>query len=303
MARRGGDATAAGAGVRPPVFIIGGSRTGSEMLKTMLSVSPEIDFVDELFLLCPRWLHKDLATCLATEVGDLDAPGALERVVDLLFSGRPYGWVWSVANQKFDRERLKQELTGTSLSLRDILAALMEVHAERRGKQGRGAKFPTHYSCTHRLLEWFPECKLIHTTRDPRAVYASQAGKYVKAADPWHVRGCMRFRQFVHVNIQVSWTASLHRRMKRLPNYRLVRYEDVVTEPRPQLESLCEFLEVEFLPEMLHPRQYGSTFESAGRRGVNKASLSAWRKRASPLATGAIWYLHPRARRILGYAN
>jgi len=50
-----------------PVFIIGGSRTGSEMLKTMLSASPEIDFVDELFLYCPRWLHKDLATNISRE--------------------------------------------------------------------------------------------------------------------------------------------------------------------------------------------------------------------------------------------
>lgn len=289
--------------MRPPVFIIGGSRTGSEMLKTMLSISPDIDFVDELFLLCPRWLHTDLATRLATDVGDLSAPGALERVLDLFYSGRPYGWVWSVADQKFDRGRLREELADTSLSLRDILAALMNVHAERRGKRGRGAKFPTHYSYTDRLLAWFPDCRLIHTTRDPRAVYASQAGKYVRAADPWPVRGSMRFRQFVHVNIQVSWTASLHRRMAHLPNYRLVRYEDVVMEPRRQLEGLCEFLDVEFLPEMLEPRQYGSSFESAGRRGVNRASLDAWRHRASRVATGAIWYMHPRARRILGYAN
>ena len=289
--------------MRPPVFIIGGSRTGSEMLKTMLSVSQWIDFVDELFLLCPRWLHTDLASTLAREVGDLAGPDALERVLDLLYSGKPYGWVWSVADQKFDRDRLRQELEGTSLSLRDILAALMRVHAERSHKLGRGAKFPTHYSYTERLLEWFPDCRLIHTTRDPRAVYASQASKYVGAGDPWYVRGGMRFRQFVHVNIQISWTAALHRRLSALPNYRLVRYEDLVREPRPQLESLCTFLEIEFMSEMLEPRQYGSSFESAGRRGVNPASLHAWRQRANPLVAGAIWLGHPRARRLLGYAG
>ena len=287
--------------MKPPVFIIGGSRTGSEMLKTMLSVSPDLDFVDELFLLCPRWLHTDLATRLAMDVGDVGAPGAVDDVLDVLFSGRPYGWVWTVAEKKFDRGRLREELAGTSLSLRDVLAALMTVHAEGRGKHGHGAKFPTHYSYTRQLLEWFPACKLIHTTRDPRAVYASQASKYISAADPWHKRGWMRLRQFAHVNIQVSWTARLHRQLAPLSNYRLVRYEDVVRDPHGQLSSLCDFLEVDFLPEMLEPRQYGSSFEPAGRRGVNQASLDKWRERASRVATGAIWLMHPRARRLLGY--
>ena len=65
-----------------PVFIIGGSRTGSEMLKTMLCESPEQDFVDELFLLCPRWLHPDLDSMIRRHVGSLDGPGALDRLLD-----------------------------------------------------------------------------------------------------------------------------------------------------------------------------------------------------------------------------
>jgi len=56
---------------RPPVFIIGGSRTGSEMLKTMLSVSPDLDFADEMVVRAPWWLHKDLESSIRDHVGDL----------------------------------------------------------------------------------------------------------------------------------------------------------------------------------------------------------------------------------------
>ena len=79
-----------------PVFIIGGSRTGSEMLKTMLSASPQLDFVDEIFLYCPRWLHKDLASNIRQHVGSLTRPGARKKLIELLFSDIPYGWFWCI---------------------------------------------------------------------------------------------------------------------------------------------------------------------------------------------------------------
>ena len=162
-----------------PVFIIGGSRTGSEMLKTMLSASIELDFVDELFLRCPRWLHRDLALNIRQSVGPLDSEGATDRLMDLLFSGEPYGWFWSVVDEQLDREMLRAELKLGPLTLRSVFRAIMVVHALMRDKKSIGAKFPLHYSLTPLLISWFPNCRIIHTTREPKAVYASQASKYI----------------------------------------------------------------------------------------------------------------------------
>jgi len=287
-----------------PVFIIGGSRTGSEMLKTMLSASPELDFVDELFLLCPPWLHVDLATNIRREVGDLSASGALERLMTLLYSGRPYGWFWSVVERELDKELVGEELASQPLDLRSILLAIMRAHARSRGKRGIGAKFPTHYSSTPRLLEWFPECRVIHTTRDPRAVYASQAAKHtLDVQRPWHA-AFERFRQFVHINIQVTWTARLHSKLRQRPNYRLVRYEDVVAAPEAQIRNLCEFLDIPFDTQMLQPNQYGSSFaEIKDGHGVDRSSLGRWRRELSPLTVASMRALHWRANRLLGYAG
>ena len=154
-----------------PVFIIGGSRTGSEMLKTMLSMSDELDFVDELFLICPRWLHRDLRTNIREHVGDLAAPGAADRIIDLMFSGKPYGWFWTVTEEKLDRELLRKELSREELSLKSIFRAIMIVHARLNQKTRHGAKFPLHYSRADKLVEWFPGCRLIHTTRNPKAIF------------------------------------------------------------------------------------------------------------------------------------
>jgi hypothetical protein len=285
-----------------PVFIVGGSRTGSEMLKTMLSKSPELDFVDELFLLCPWWLHSDLNRSIRRHVGDLDRPDALDRLIDLLYSGKPYGWFWTAIDEKVDRDLLYAELAASKLNLRSIFQAIMQIHANNNGKSGVGAKFPLHYSYTTTLMEWFPASRIIHTTRNPKAVYASQSAKYIEASDGVYRRNVKRSLQFVHINVQTAWTARLHARLRDRPNYKLVRYEDVVNQPEMELRQLCDFLSVPFLDDMLNPHQYGSSFDKIGAsKGVDKSSLERWRTTLSPLMARLIDVLQKRPNRTLGY--
>ena len=287
-----------------PVFIIGGSRTGSEMLKTMLSASPQLDFVDEIFLYCPRWLHKDLASNIRQHVGSLTRPGARKKLIELLFSDIPYGWFWSNADQQLDRDMLENELAESDLSMRELLRAVMLVHANMRGKTGIGAKFPLHYSSVGKLLEWFPNCRLVHTTRNPKAVYASQAAKYLTHEQSTASRIFARFQQFVHINIQTTWTARIHNQLAKNENYRLVRYEDTVLRPREQLIGLCEFLGVDFHEEMLRPKQYGSSFDKiTGDKGVRRSSLERWRTSTNPITQRVMDLMHGRAYRILGYGE
>lgn len=287
-----------------PIFIIGGSRTGSEMLKTMLSASTEIDLVDEMFLLFPRWLHKDLESNIRKYAGNLSDAGALDRVMDLLYSGRLYGWFWSVADRELDRTMLRQELSATELSLKSIFEAIMVVHARMRGKHRIGAKFPIHYSYTNKLLKWYPGCRVIHTTRNPKAVYASQAAKYITNNSGFVARSLIRFQHFVHINIQIWWTARWHKKLRGLKNYCLVRYEDVVENPEAELRRICKFAEVEFVWEMLQPHQYGSSFDTIGsRKGVDRSSLERWRTSISPITAWLIEFVHRSATRTFGYLN
>lgn len=275
------------------------------MLKTILSTSQEICLNDEMLMLCPWWLRDDVATKIRKHVGPLDAPDALEKLMNLLYSGIPFGWFWSEAERLLDRDMLRKELSDRPLTLQNIFHAILVVHAEGRNRPRIGAKFPTHYSYSDKLLEWYPNCLLLHTTRNPKAVYASQSNKYVSSDQPWASRAYMRFRQFVHINIQITWTARLHRQISQLPNYRLVRYEDLVLNSESEVREICEFLEIEFLPEMLKPKRYGSSFEEPGivGKGIEQASLDRWKSRIHPLTAKFIDSAHYKARRLFGYDN
>lgn len=288
-----------------PVFIIGGSRTGSTMLQTILSTSPEICLTDELQFRSPPWIHRDFVSDIKTHVGPLDKAGALDRLMELFYSGIPVGWFWSESERLLDRDMLLEELSDRPLDTRTIFHAILVVRARIKNKTRIGAKFPVHYSYASQLLDWYPNCRLIHTTRNPKAVYASQAAKYLKPEQSRAAQAFMRFKQFVHINIQISWTARVHRKLQKLPNYRLVRYEDLVLQPESEISQLCEFLEIEFQPEMLRPKQFGSSFEGIGNnnKGIERSSLDRWRTTISRPTAKIIDLLHRRAYRLFGYEN
>ena len=286
-----------------PVFIIGGSRTGSTMLQTILGRTPALSITDEIQYLVPGWLHQDFVQDIHEHVGPLDANGALDRLVDLMYSGKSFGWYWSATDRLLDRDMIRAQLATEPLTIRHIFDSILTVHARMRDKARIGAKFPVHYSYARQLLEWYPDCLLIHTTRNPKAVYASQANKYLKdkglAGRLW-----MRLRQFVHINIQISWTARVHRQLRDLPNYMLSRYEDLVTDPEPNIRALCKFVDIEFQDDMVAPRQFGSSFENRpDGAGMNQQALERWKTTISPLTARFIDIFHFRAMRLLGYGS
>jgi hypothetical protein len=244
-------------------------------------------------------------TDIRKRVGSLQDPGALDRLMELLYSGIPEGWIWSEAERMLERGMLREELSKEPLSEQSIFDAILTTYARMRGKRRKGAKFPVHYSYTQQLLDWYPDCRLIHTTRNPKAVYASQAAKYLSPDQNALARAYIRFKQFVHINIQTSWTAHIHRKFCGLPTYRLVRYEDMVTGPEQEIRQICEFLEIEFVEEMLQPQRFGSSYKSADQinQGIDKSSLERWRSSISGFTAGVMDLLHPRAMRILGYGD
>ena len=169
---------------------------------------------------------------------------------------------------------------------------------------GWGAKFPMHYAYTNILLEWYPDCRLIHTTRNPKAVYASQSVKYLTPEMSTISREYLRFKQLVHINIPTAWTARWHRQLCGQVNYRLVRYEDVVIDPEKSVRQLCEFLQVDFLTDMLSPTQYGSSFSDIGdRKGIDSSALDRWRKTTSGFTQKVMNGLHFRNLGTLGYSR
>lgn len=264
-----------------PVFIIGGSRTGSELLKNIIRKYSNINFVPEMFLLCPRWLHKDFkATANKALIKNTDKYD-IDMLLDVIFSKTAYGYLWTTVDE-FDRAELKKYFERNNNDLRGIFLSIMEYHSIMKNKTRLGAKFPVHYSYAETLKHWFPDCVIIHTVRDPRAIYVSQSNKYIRKSNNIIGQTIIRIVHFSHIVIQTLWTSKIHNRLSIYNNYYLFRYEDFLSAPEKSMSSLCDFVEIKYDEKMSNPEIYSNSsfLDKRGEgKGLNKSSADSWRSK------------------------
>jgi hypothetical protein len=98
------------------------------------------------------------------------------------------------------------------------------------------------------MLEWFPTAKFVHIVRDPRDMLASlRKVRFTDGLNYWFTTSAtvagMEWRESVRISEELE---------QQLPTrYRTLRYEDLVTQPEETIRSLCEFLDEDYLPEIL----------------------------------------------------
>ncbi|MDP9273798.1 MAG: sulfotransferase [Chloroflexota bacterium] len=265
----------------------------------MLNRAPEVCLASETHYLA--WARR---VRLDRQLHDLQAHGSdddgVRTLADQFFL--PDSWPWLARNVAPDE--FARRLATTDLSQASIFETLMQLYAERRcGPVADGAilgeKTPDHLHHVVRLAEWFPGALIIHTFRDPRAIYASQLRRVrearwgPKARLPWLpaalIDPLLAPIEAVHTTLNWRDAVRLHHRYRRLlgDRYRLIRFEDLVANPEREVRSLCEFIGIEYSPDMLEGVDVvGSSFEAArhSSTGFDRRTIERWRLAVHPLA-------------------
>lgn len=262
-----------------PLFMVGCARTGSTVLRHVLNRSPLVSLASETHFIA--WARRErleqrLASARATRA-DADLVAVAARLHRREF------WTWVPRN--VTRDELVAMLRASDLTPRGVFAALLGLYAERRGglAPGHGVvgeKTPEHLDDVPLLEAWFPDARFIHTFRDPRGIYASELrrlrqGRWGPKAriawlpgwilDPW-------LAPFQLLRTTITWrrAASLHRRYERRlgTRYRLVRFEDLISDPERVIRSVCDFAGVPFESSMLDDVDVvGSSFQERRHAG------------------------------------
>jgi len=132
------------------------------------------------------------------------------------------------------------------LDFRAFTSALYGLYMRKKapGKTRWGDKNPQYVWHMKMLKDLFPKAQFIHIIRDGRAVYHSfinanrKHGK-IYPDTPW--------------SAAVYWKSAVNAPNKFLGNrdYFEIFYEKLVMNPERQLKSICQFLEIDFLPEAM----------------------------------------------------
>ncbi|MBF0234947.1 MAG: sulfotransferase [Desulfamplus sp.] len=253
------------------IFIIGCMRSGSKIYKQALNNHSKVNISTELHYMNP-WYKRDFIRDTKKLVGDLNENKNITLLVDYMYSNKFYGSFFSSID--IPKEKLLKKLIASDRSFEGILKVLLSEQAIVRGKEMIGAKYPLHFSYVNKLYGWFPNCKVVHIVRDPRAVFASQLNKYFKKKSL--KRKLMFFPTMLYCILQSKWSLYVYERNKKNKNYKLFRYEDIVLEPKQYLTKLCKFLCIEFEDDMLKIPVKNSS-HGINKTGIVTDSLQKWK--------------------------
>jgi hypothetical protein len=273
------------------IFVTGASRSGTTLLSFILRRHsqvlglPELQYFGEFT--DPRrtespWSHKTLL-----------------RAAEAIYSRHENG-IRMAAFQTCDPEDISayaRNRAGVLLSALPperrnpygVFAAALEDLTRESGRTIACEQTPRNIFYAADLLEAYPEAKIVHMVRDPRAVMASQKKRWKRRrllANPDALSRADALRAWVNYHpytMATLWSRATAAafRLRSHPRFLMIRFEDLLSHPRQTVQKVCDHVGLEFDPGMLEVPQINSSHASSAsgtRIGLNPDAICAWRQ-------------------------
>lgn len=225
-----------------PVYIIGNPRSGTSLLRLMLTCHPEVVIPPEghFFL----WLEG--------KYRDLSFPEAANQFIDELVETKKFE-TWGIeksALQEIFKEYAPQSF-GDAVALVYCSYGIMKGRTEFKYW---GDKNKLWKDKLNRVLNYFPNSKFIHIVRDGRDVACSF--KDLSAREMHAFKYGPKMPDKID-NIAEHWATNIAFIRKfittlKQDHFITIRYEDLIMSPVQTLTDITDFLQLEFSESMLN---------------------------------------------------
>lgn len=261
----------------PFFFIIGRPRSGTTLLRTLLDahpnvvVPPEYPVIPDLFNRLgsyPYWNEANKTKLLKT----------FKKPQTFNF--------WNYEYLRIDEQALSLDFNRLQgcIPLHKVVK-LFYLHSKsifpKQELQLLGDKNPVYALFTPRLMKWFPEAKFLFITRDYRDNLLSMRKFEWEAPHP--VLQAWRWKYITRMILKLKETSPTRILM--------FRYEDLAAHPDEELQKICAFLEIPFMPSMLRfYEKAGDGFSFVDRetllkyhenliQPINTSSIGQWKEK------------------------
>lgn len=261
-----------------PFFIVGCRRSGTSLLKSILNSHPDVFIPKETFYfdsIYPRL--KNIAT--------------LESKVAYMCSR------WWIKDMNVNTESLKRNIQKQTFNSIDdaMFPALLDT-LNVNSCPIVGEKTPSHVNHSRFFMQTYPECKVIHIVRDPRAIVNSS------------IKASIGTNNSVSISKEWNDAVNIHLSLMGSAQYHFIRYEELVTNPEISIENVCDFLKIEYSRSLLDysaeqkndfPIEQGHHANTL--RPIFSSSLDQWRSDLGAMDVRIIEKLCSRGMGHFGY--
>ena len=270
-----------------PFFIVGSGRSGSTMLRMMLSADSQVCIPPE------TWFIRSLVSELPLG-GPLDE-AQVNRAVDIITGHRR----WSDLELSSE---IFTPFTSSPASLRDLVDCVYDTLLDREGKTILGDKTPPYIDILPELAKLYPGARFIYLLRDGRDATYSFFTKKWKGR--WLYQHTYEWRNAVRKYEGYCRLPELSSRVLE------VRYEDLILDTDDTLHQIHKFLGLPYSEAALNWQEHvkdkvpGREQKIHGKlsRAPRASDVDRWRRDLTPRQLFIVEAFLHRELRFSGYS-
>lgn len=210
-----------------PIFIVGVPRSGTTMLAAALARHPNIAIPPETHLFSEYLPKRNQSEPITPDV--IEQFVIHPRVKDMQLSASD----------------ITPEFGKYESNYSGLFQCALEVYAKKSGKSRVGEKSPTHLKHVDKIIQWYPDAKIICIVRDGRDVVKSLI------AAPWiHnnlIKHCIMWREQMQLIDELAGRYS--------NSVLVIKYEELLLDPSRVIAAICEFCSEKYTDQMLQPQK------------------------------------------------
>ena len=270
------------------LFVVGSSRSGTTLMGRILGRNPKVFTFHELHFFEEIWDPDSPRQVVTRE--------AAIRLIGLLIRIQRDGYL---AHRKPDRykDEASTVISGEAaepLRAEDIFARFLAYEARRHGADIPCDQTPRNIFFLRRLLDFYPEARIIEMIRDPRDVLHSQKNRWRRwylSGDGHTILSALRSWSNYHPLITpLMWRAAVRAGRECAADDRMlsISFESLLECPEATVQSMCQKLGLQYVSDMLQvPRVGSSAISDSEKTGVSRKIAGQWR--GGGLSTTELW--------------
>ena len=296
-----------------PIFICGHRKAGTTLLINLFDgVEDAVVYPDDSGFFYMYYPYYAL--------GDFNDSQKVERLVDRVARRNLREVIDRVKCSEKDKEILHRKhmsflnrmkkFDKENFSTKDILLHLIKSYKSEFQPDTQPRRWIEKTTSTEiyatEIKKWFPNAKFIHIVRDPRDNWSSLLSgwddKYVDyIPSSNHLMHSMIERGLLGFEMAINNAKIIGK-----DSYRVIRYEDLVSDPKKHLESLSRFASIKYTKNLLEPSTFGlswkgNNFDGKKFNGISHSSVGKWRERIKVEDAALIEYYFSNAMEEFGY--